>query len=74
MPMGWSWALLFCHGTVSRYIEQGLRDAGLACALVGHRLRPGPVAADTVVAAPYVDNANLLTLLPGVRRQAYRAV
>eukprot|EP00974_Lingulodinium_polyedra_P022292 2152225-Lingulodinium_polyedra.AAC.1 len=38
--MGWSWALLFCHGTVSRYIEQGLAGAGLVCALVGHRLRP----------------------------------
>eukprot|EP00974_Lingulodinium_polyedra_P021762 2101480-Lingulodinium_polyedra.AAC.1 len=62
MPTGWSWALLLCHGTVSYHMQRGLRDGGLPCALVGHRLRPGPIAADTVMAAPYVDNANLFPL------------
>eukprot|EP00974_Lingulodinium_polyedra_P017930 1738189-Lingulodinium_polyedra.AAC.1 len=28
--MGWSWALLFCHGAVSHYIERGLAGAGRA--------------------------------------------
>eukprot|EP00974_Lingulodinium_polyedra_P043917 4216705-Lingulodinium_polyedra.AAC.1 len=55
-------------------MEQGLRQAGLACVLAGRRFRVGPVAADAVMAAPCVDNANALALNSDVRRRAYRAV
>ena len=65
---------MFCHGCVSHYMAQGLVREGLLHTVVGHRSAPAAVGLETAVAAPYVDNANLLTLNAETRLAAYRGV
>lgn len=53
LPMGWSWALHFCHGA--------LQEAGRGLGPVVEEGQPfPPLSRDTVITAPYVDNANVL--------------
>lgn len=54
MAMGWSWALYFCHSTVSL-------AAMISSPLAAADRRPGPTpTASSAVRCPYVDNANLI--------------
>ena len=58
--MGWSWALYFCHEALSECGRRAqLRCGGPADVVMAWTPGP-PMAWDTGVVAPYVDNGNVL--------------
>ena len=60
MAMGWSWALFFCHDSISDAMRHALRACGLPDVLVADGQRPSLFTVGAPAAAPYVDNANIL--------------
>ncbi|CAK0838390.1 unnamed protein product [Prorocentrum cordatum] len=66
VPMGWTWALFICHSALTDAMVESLVrvmrcDRGLAEAQLLRDGQPAPrLAKGRPVAAPYVDNGNLL--------------
>ena len=59
LPMGWSWSLHFCQKVLADCMMTGIRDVGLAPHLLLEKEPTPPLSLNTVICAPYVDNANL---------------
>ena len=60
LPMGWSWALFFCHAAIEEASRRALRSCGLPAATLGDRAPPPRLQRRGGIAAPYVDNANVI--------------
>ena len=60
LPMGWSWALFFCHRALCEASLRAQRRLGLGGRLVGDRAPPPALGRDRAICAPYVDNGNVL--------------
>eukprot|EP00972_Heterocapsa_arctica_P058442 8622218-Heterocapsa_arctica.AAC.1 len=58
LPMGWSWALYFCHASLSQCCLRAQLSCGVPSSLVGDRGPPPPITRGSGVIAPYVDNGN----------------
>ena len=74
LPMGWSWALYFCHHICTRGLLRAAACFGLAEESAQQLLvlagRPGPrVAPGRPALAPYVDNFNAVCWDPDDARQ-----
>ena len=60
LPMGWAWALFFCHEALSQASLAAQRRLGWPAHLVSDKSPPPPLTRGTAVVAPYVDNGNIV--------------
>eukprot|EP00959_Pyramimonas_sp_CCMP1952_P094654 1979996-Pyramimonas_sp.AAC.1 len=60
MPMGWSWALYFCHDALSECGRRAQLSLGLPADVVGDRQEAPVLHPHTARVAPYVDNGNVV--------------
>eukprot|EP00974_Lingulodinium_polyedra_P016972 1648087-Lingulodinium_polyedra.AAC.1 len=63
--MGWSWALYYCHSMLSDLQSCGIGEGGGDLAVIREKFACPAVGPTAPLAAPYVDNANLLGLDEG---------
>ena len=74
LPMGWSWALYFCHSACQSACERALARCGLPAVSLGD-WTPAPfLATHSAVVAPYVDNANVVAGSKSVATKVLDAV
>ena len=74
LPMGWSWALYFCHAACQSACERGLARCGLPAVSLAD-WTPAPfLSAHSAVVAPYVDNANVVAGSKAVASKVLEAV
>eukprot|EP00974_Lingulodinium_polyedra_P116098 11157873-Lingulodinium_polyedra.AAC.1 len=69
--MGWSWALYFCHTMLSALQSEGVGEAGSDLAVIREKFVCPAVGPRAPLAAPYVDNANLLGLDAAVVNECF---
>ena len=74
LPMGWSWSLFFGHDFISSCLERELTKLQLPPRLLGDRQAPPIVTRFMPVMAPYVDNANIITLRASQRERVHAQV
>ena len=60
LPMGWSWAMFFCHGSLEAASLRALRRLGLPEVTLKDWGPPPPFGRTAAVVAPYVDNGNII--------------
>ena len=60
LPMGWGWALFFCHEALSQASLAAQRRLSWPAHLVSDEAPPLPLTLGTAVVAPYVDNGNIV--------------
>lgn len=71
MPMGWAWALFFCHNAISAGIRAAQARLGMPTVLVSDRAPIPAVTRHAPVGAPYVDNANIIAVTEESGRLLY---
>ena len=81
LPMGWSWALFFCHSALTDLMLEASTRAGFATCRVDAALQlvrdkmPAPkLLPGRPLLLPYVDNANVLTWDAAESRRYHRCL
>eukprot|EP00974_Lingulodinium_polyedra_P016785 1628507-Lingulodinium_polyedra.AAC.1 len=59
LPMGWSWALYLCHGSLAEASRLAQLDCGQGEQLIADREPTVVLSPSTARVAPYVDNGNV---------------
>eukprot|EP00971_Amphidinium_carterae_P082772 1637591-Amphidinium_carterae.2 len=62
LPMGFSWALYYCHESISYSMRSVLQAHRVPANLVGNLTQPPMFTVGAPAMAPYVDNANILSV------------
>eukprot|EP00971_Amphidinium_carterae_P110611 2191010-Amphidinium_carterae.1 len=62
LPMGFSWALYYCHESISHSMRSVLQAHQIPANLVGNMSQPPLFTVGAPAMAPYVDNANVLSI------------